>query len=432
MLFILAGLTARKGTNMRTNKTYMRVPDRLGMTASCHVERSRNISLVLAAVLLAAAGCVRIETNGMSDNPMRFSTYTPRSTKAAAEPGVVSAGALPSNTSFGVFAFYQPGTVGSVTGRWGNGGSRSSWKPDYMFNEQVDFDGTSYTYSPLRYWPSNEENTISFWAYWPIEFYNASNNSGTLKFYDAASYQSNPATATAYTSNSTGLPVVEYTVSTTPSLQYDLLFDSFANTDKTYDNCSPSPGTIPLTFRHVLSQIEFRIIADGEALPDNATIDITRFELSGVYSKGTCLSPGASFADPEDAEDYWQVDRSNPNPTAVTIPTGANSSVLILMPQALPEDTGTLHSKVGLTMEYDIVFPAAHDPEHATIKYEDNLVENVFLWRKKRDGHPEDIAYGVEAWLPGRKYVYNIDVGLDKIEFSEVVEESWTTEVNGG
>lgn len=424
VLFILAGLTARKGTNMNENKTYMRFLDRLGMTGSCHVERSRNISLALA-VLLLSAGCLRIETNGVSDHPMTFGTYTPRTTKAAAEPGVVSAGSLPSNTSFGVFAFYQPGTVGSVTGRWGNGGSRSSWKPDYMFNEQVDFDGTSYTYSPLRYWPSNEENTISFWAYWPIEFYNASNNSGTLKFYDAASYQSNPASPTAYNSNSTGLPVAKYTVSANPAQQYDLLFDSFANTDKTYENCSPTQGTVPLTFRHVLSQVQFSITPDGGTLPDDAVVTLNSFQLTGIYSEGVCVSPGASIA-ANDAnahpENYWT---SQATPVNISLTTGSETTVLLLMPQALAEQGSTGHSAMRLEMSYDISFPAAHDPRE-TITYSDNTVD-AYIW--------SDVAatpYGVKRWLPGRKYVYNIEAGLERIEFSEVTEESWTTEVNGG
>ena len=37
-------------------------------------------------------------------------------------------------------------------------------------------------------------------------------------------------------------------------------------------------------------------------------------------------------------------------------------------------------------------------------------------------------AYGVKRWLPGRRYIYNLEAGLEKIEFSEVTEESWTDE----
>ena len=394
------------------NNAHKRFLGKLGMTA-------------VAALLTLSVGCVRIETGGLSDMPLTFRTYTPHTTKAAAEPGVISGNALPSNTSFGVFAFYQPGVVGSRTGVWGNGGSRSSWKPDYMFNEQVDFDGSNYTYAPLRYWPANEENTISFWAYWPIELFNATNHNGSLKFYESDG-------TTRYTANSTGLPVAKYSVSSDPAQQYDLLFDAFDNYDRFYDKyadgTSCSPGMVPLRFRHVLSQIEFRITADGESLPDNATIDITSFELTNIYTDGTCASPAASIESAGDAANFWAVTYSNP--VTVELSTSAMSTSLILMPQNLAEDTSdtaTRHSKVKLNMTYDIVFPAAHDPEHAVITYANNRVEDAYLWRKKRDGHPEDVAYGTDRWLPGRKYVYNIEVGLEKIVFSEVTEISWNT-----
>jgi hypothetical protein len=370
----------------------------------------------VAALLLLAAGCVEIETNGLSDHPLTFRSYTPRTTKAAADTGVVTTTTLPANTSFGVFAFYQPGVVGSSTGTWSQGG----WKPNYMFNQQVDFDGTDYAYTPLRYWPANEENTISFWAYWPIEFFNASTNGGTLKFYDAASYQSNPATATAYTANSTGLPVAKYTVSTDPGQQYDLLFDAFDNTDRTYDN-GAQPGIVPLRFRHVLSQVVFQITADGSSLPDDAEVTLKSFLLTGVNTEGTCLSPGASIAaDDVDAhpENYWS---SQSVPLDISLTTGSEKTVLLLMPQDLPEDGSTDHSAMRLEISYDISFPAAHDPTES-ITYSDNTM-NAYIW--------SDVAatpYGVKRWLPGRKYVYNIGAGLERIEFWEVTEASWTEE----
>lgn len=399
------------------NNAYKRFLGKLGMTTA----------LAAAALLLTlSVGCVRIETGGLSDMPLTFRTYTPHTTKAAAEPGVVSSNALPSNTSFGVFAFYQPGDVGSSTGQWGNGGSRSSWKPDYMFNEQVDFDGTDYDYAPLRYWPANEENTISFWAYWPIELFDATNNTGSLKFYESNG-------TTRYTANSTGLPVAKYSVSADLNQQYDLLFDAFDNYDRFYnkygDGTSCTPGIVPLRFRHVLSQVQFRIVADGESLPENATIRITSFELTNIYTDGTCASPAASIESTADAEAYWNVTYANP--VNVTLSTNSTSTSLLLMPQEMAEDTSdaaTKHSVVKLNMTYDIEFPAAHDPEHAIITYANNKVTDAYLWKEKRTNHPEDIEYGVKRWLPGRKYVYQIEVGLEKIVFSEVTEISWNTE----
>ena len=394
-----------------------------------------GMTRVLAVMLLAAAGCVRIETDGVGDTPMTFRSYTPRSTKAAAPTGVVAPGALPENTSFGVFAFYQPGVVWSSTGAWGNGGSRSTWHPNYMFNQKVDFDGSDYDYEPLRYWPANEENTISFWAYWPIEFYNAANNGGTLKFYDAASYQSNPASPNAYDSNSTGLPVARYTVSNVPSQQYDLLFDAFDNTDRYCDDHKngAQSGEVPLRFRHVLSQLVFSITADGSSLPTGSRVQLNYFKLTDVnddpviYSVGDCPSPGASIAadDPNaHPENYWT---RQTTPVNITLNSGSDRTVLLLMPQALAQDGSNGHSVLRLKMSYDIKFPAAHNPLDS-LTYSDNIVD-ACLWQDDDDPSEEvDTSYGVKRWLPGRKYTYNIAAGLERIEFSEVTEASWTDE----
>ena len=90
------------------------------------------------------------------------------------------------------------------------------------------------------------------------------------------------------------------------------------------------------------------------------------------------------------------------------------------MPQTLSEEGSTGHSVMKLTLSYDIVFPAADNPE-TTLSYDGNNFE-AYIWRST------GTAYGVKRWLPGRKYVYNIEAGLEKIEFSEVTEMSWTSE----
>lgn len=410
-------------------------------------KKTYGMTWVAAVLLLASAGCVQIEQVGtFSDIPMSFSTYTPHTTKAAGAPGPVGAeNKLPANSSFGVFAFYQEGVIDSGTpALWS-----SSRTPNFMFDQQVDFDGTDYSYGPTRYWPANDENRISFWAYWPYEylvpnpdpqqpastvkFFDPTNNSGPLKLYDKASYQSNPATANVYNSSSQGLPVVKYSVSATPTQQYDLLFDSFAQKDRGYDiignpaTAVQTPGTVPLTFRHALSLVQFNIKPNGQSLPEGAQIRITSFELTNIYMDGTCMDPSASVAyDPQnsilDAASYWTVDYTTP--VDITLASGTMTNNLILMPQELAGEGTPAHAKVKLTMTYDIVFPAAH-PDLPELSYKNNTVTDAYLWKKDNGG---DFIYGVDRWAPGCKYVYNIEVGLERIEFSEVVETSWTSE----
>ena len=359
-------------------------------------------------IALAAIGCAKVETEGVDEGgeAMNFGIYVPRNVSKADSDTFVEGTVLPDNSSFGVFAFYQPGVVFSGTPATWNASTR---KPDFMFNQQVDFDGTDYTYTPLRYWPSNEENTISFWAYYPYSIY-STDNSSALKFYESDG-------TTAYSANSTGLPKIKYTVSTNPNNQYDILFDTFTNQNKTYDNCSPTPGTVPLKFRHALSLIQFNISAGGGALPEGAVVTISTLSLTNVKSEGVCADPSASVETEVDAGNYWS---SVANPGTIALPEGATDFSLILMPQQLLENGSTGTSQIVLTIGFDLSFPAA-DNREATITYKNNLI-SAPIW--------SDVAatpYGTKKWLPARKYTYNVTAGLEEIEFSEVFTEEWTT-----
>ena len=84
-----------------------------------------------------------------SNVPVRFST----SLKTAA-----TRGALPANTTFGVFAFYSTGNIGNLA---------PNNKPNFMSNEDVHYDGSTYTYAPVKYWPNT--GRLSFWAYAPYD-----------------------------------------------------------------------------------------------------------------------------------------------------------------------------------------------------------------------------------------------------------------------
>ncbi len=162
---------------------------------------------LLAGALLTAPSCTRIESQAAAGHiPMSFGSYVSRPVSKAAAAGVVTNATLPANSSFGVFAFYQLGVVGASTGHWADGG----WTPDYMFNQEVAFDGSDYSYSPLRYWPANEENTLSFWAYWPYDLYSAQKTdaSGYPLYYQTDIVGGQTRILTTETTGNTGYPVM--------------------------------------------------------------------------------------------------------------------------------------------------------------------------------------------------------------------------------
>ena len=335
------------------------------------------------AVAVLAVSCAKIDdapAGALSDEPMSFSSYASR-TVSRADADVVTGTVLPDNSSFGVFAYYQQGVVGSSTAHWSDGG----WTPSFMFNQEVEFDGSEYSYSPLRYWPANSENTISFWAYYPYGAYNTS-NTGQLKFYESDG-------TTAFSNTSTGLPLVKYTVPTDPADQCDILFDSFASQDMTYESCA-TPGTVPLTFRHALCLVDLMIV-EGTG----ATINSLSF--GDIYWSATCTDPSSrTWSSHADAGSFTL--------SSVEI-DGTRICTFLVMPQ-------TISASAELSINYDISFESS-DPSHpAPIIYHGNVGSALLR------------SAGINEWTAGQHYVYKIRAGFERIEFEEVVEagEDWS------
>ena len=365
--------------------------------------------LLLAALLLAAAGCARIETNSFSDYPLTFRSYTPRSLNGGstkADGSYVPSGltTLPANSSFGVFAFYQPGEVGSHTGTWSELATMH-WKPNFMFNQQVNYDGSNnYSYTPLRYWPANEENTISFWAYYPYSAYvTDAENTSALKF-DSGNYAA----------SSEGLPAsISYTVATDAANQQDLMFDIFANKNKTYENCSQA-GVVPFTFRHALSLVRFSF----GSLPEGVSLTVTDFTISNLYMAGTLtdLEPATEGAY------VWTPTGSRTTSTCSAADFSSNAAAFILMPQSLEDATPANEPELTITFNLTTAAADGSDP----IQYSGNT-GTVKL--KYVDNH--NPANDILAFAPGKSYLYTINVTLDAIEFSEAVESpAWATTIN--
>ena len=185
----------------------------------------RIAASVLGATLLFA-GCTKVLDSASAEGniPISFDAESPLLrddvTKASAP--------LAAGTTFGVFAFLQPGTV-ETPGTWNN----SSKTPDFMFNQDVYYNGSTYAYSPTKFWPA-AGNTISFWAYCPYSssaVFKASNGSD-------------------YTSTSTGLPDMPFSITDGKT---DLRSSGRTSLSR------PANNTVSISFYHRLSKINVNI-----------------------------------------------------------------------------------------------------------------------------------------------------------------------------
>lgn len=196
------------------------------------------------------------------DVPVGFATTvdTPRETDAptrAANDDITTANIA----SMAVFAHYTGQTA------WANWPDKYWWG-NFMQHQQVVRSGSTWTYSPLKYWPNAAGDKLSFFALAP---------------YDAPGMGG----------GTTGA-AVEYTIPDRYKDQRDLLVAT--------PLLDATKGT-PLTFRmnHVLTKVECRI-RSSEALTIEAT------SLYDVYTRGVhnCLTIPFSwdiYKDPHEMED---------------------------------------------------------------------------------------------------------------------------------
>ena len=263
------------------------------------------VFVALAALL---ASCVQSETLDVvdqvhkKDKPIKFDIYTPRNvaTKAGVagvftNDSLKSTATLHGKAGFGVFAFYTD-----------NGKYDQYCKPNYMYNQQVYYDGTNYKYEPVKYWPNEYGNTaasddmdrVSFFAYAP--YVKVTPSTGAIdvdgitdvKVIDKLQNYN----ITGLTNNTaTGDPLVKYVVDWFPSTSVDLLwgvasdntpvgsYSPIVNNDNTVTAGLPFKNLIKektgvndkvkFNLRHALAQLNIQIDAAVDATTTSAAVD---------------------------------------------------------------------------------------------------------------------------------------------------------------
>ncbi|MBO4475285.1 MAG: fimbrillin family protein [Bacteroidales bacterium] len=339
-----------------------------------------NIWLVGAALIAVLAGsCVKIEgpddgswTELEGDRPVTFCSSLAPATKATSP--------LPANTSFGVFAYY------TQTSNWSS--VKGSTRPNFMYNEEVDFDGTSYTYAPIKYWPNNTGEKITFWAYSP---------------YSASPVLYKTGTTTAYSNTTANIPDIQFTVTDGKT--------DFLVSDVAQNKTKPSVNAaVNLTFRHTLSRIAFYVKKVDAAVPEKYTVKLKNITLESIYNTaiyknsawtGWALPRGniAAFA-PASASEYTTLTTSYPD--AVNPDADPNAFVMV-MPQTLNYEYALLH------VEYTIDFEGLLNTR--------TMISNVQL--------SSVFSAASSQWEKGKQYKVYISITPDDpIEFS-VVWSNW-------
>ncbi len=175
-----------------------------------------------------------------TQTPIGFDTYLSKTTRAGAT-GEQTTETLKTN-GFGVFAYYTgQDTYATATAP----------APNFMYNTKVfgTAESTAFTYSPVRYWPNNDGDKLSFFAYAPYVDVTASTGLPT----DVTSG------ITALSKNTdTGAPTVTYKLADDITKSVDLLWGTKmgttngVNTDLT--RTTANVKSVGFTFKHALAK----------------------------------------------------------------------------------------------------------------------------------------------------------------------------------
>lgn len=278
----------------------------------------------------------------------------------------------------------------------------------YMRGVQISHDGSKWDYanaSDVSYWPSS---ALNIYAVSPATHANLTPGFGT-------------STALNFT----------YTASETNSEQADVMYASKLAFSK------PGDATVPLKFKHALSQIVFK----GKAAT-SMTVRIKSIKVHNLKKSGTFAFPAVETADGS-AQGSWTLTGtadadyvvgtvSNPPLNEVTI-NGAtltdltkSDGVLLVLPQTATKWTTTEASAVPIS--------TAETNNQCYLEIDLKLSQNgVLLIGDASNYGKVYVPFGGTAWEAGKKYIYTLNFGggykddgtvmLTPMKFLPTVEE---------
>ncbi len=224
--------------------------------------------LFIAAIAVAAlASCVKNEVlpNTTDQNAIKFDVYTGR---APQTKGVVESTSTIQQNGFGIMAAYT------------NENAYSNNASNFMYNQKVTYTSSdqSWNYSPIKYWPTNNGDKISFFAYAP--------------YAENATSTPNPSACISLGDNTTASNTLEFTVQQDANKTVDFVAASLV------DQVAKKHGEenkMVFTLKHELTRLAFdaKVSADvwTEADDEHATqivVKNVRFVAKDkLYEKGT-------------------------------------------------------------------------------------------------------------------------------------------------
>ena len=373
----------------------------------------------VAATALMVAGCSQnevMETNPDANRTIGFGVYTGTQTKGlvtdnSTTDGGTANGLKVSGKGFGILAY-------QTTGNYSTGGAKGT----FMDNVHTTWNTTGgsgsggWEYSPLKFWPGNSTDKLSFFAYAPYS-----------------------------TGGANGITLTNATGTTDPSLAFELqtdqkdMVDLVVSTAKKDQQQTTASGKVTFDFKHVLTRVTMKAKTD-KSISSNTE---TKVYITGISLKHTTkLAKKAAF------------DMNNATWTLPTLP--AETSDYLSSPYALaatssngvlklenPAWKGYITPAVSINETAASLFTAdqylffipidgatgttSADEVKASITYDIATIPSSGASTAAVSSFTKEVDLGTGVFAQGKAYAFTFTIGLNAIEVEVTADFDWDT-----
>lgn len=343
----------------------------------------KKVLLFAAAASVAFTSCVKNEPApeiGASDSKITFEAPAVSGiTRAALVPGEIVS-PYSKAEHFSVYALYFP-----------NNYTAFADGTAFMTNEETAYNAANGTKGgwdtetaggQAYYWPKN--GTLTFAAYSP----SGADDDCTVNW------------------DAQGFTFENFTVQQNPAQHYDLMFS-----ERSYDRQASTGGTtydgVDINFKHALSSIVFQVKKMEEYAGHTITVtDITlknAYETGtfkqGLADNGTATTTAAAWSGQTSENAGYSVLTANEIVASTAATKLVNVTPLIILPQATAHGT----NNIMIDVKYKIHNGTGEIEQSATIDIADG-------------------TYNITEFELGKRYIFTLNFGLNKIYFSPEVE----------
>ena len=382
---------------------------------------------VAAATVMALTGCSQssdlTETAETSQTAISFDTYLAKT--RAGVSGSQTTETLKTN-GFGVLGYYTE--LNNYSG---------GVIPNFMYNTQVtgttSGTTTTWTYSPVRYWPNNDGDKISFFAYAPYVAVTPSSGKAT---------DNSTTGITAISSNNVSeTPKISYTLADDKTQSVDLLWGvkkgTVSDLNKDLTRTQANVSGIGFTFKHALA------VCAGDGLQAKVATDDptfapskTKITIQEIKIQSNTLTASGRF---DLTTGTWS--DVNPNGTMNFDITKEKINTNFAEPQGSVMNNIDALNKIGglTTTAQNVLLDNTKSCYFIPGSTTSKATVSITYWIRTLDPSLSNGCTNVqqtitkEIQLPvlaaNKKYTLVLNIGLNTVKFTAEVSD-WTTDTN--